>query len=154
MLATRQALKDLIAGAVFIVVGGAFAIGSLGHDIGTPLRMGPGYVPLALGIMLAGLGVLVIIKGFLAGEGEPIGEVDWRAVAFITASLLFFGITVRGVGVIAALFGASLLAALARSRTRPVEVLVIAIGLTIVSVLIFIVALRLRLPLIGPWIPL
>lgn len=154
MLAVRRALKDILAGTVFIVLGGAFAIGSLAYDIGTPLRMGPGYVPLSLGGLLAGLGVLIIIKGFLAGEGEAIPEVDWRPLLFITAALLFFGITVRGLGVIGALFGAALLASLARSRTRLVEVLVIAVGLTTLSVFIFIFALQLRLPLVGPWIPL
>ncbi|HEX7195793.1 MAG TPA: tripartite tricarboxylate transporter TctB family protein [Candidatus Limnocylindria bacterium] len=154
MLAVRAALKDVLAGAVFILLGGAFALGSLDYAIGTPLRMGPGYVPLALGLLLVGIGVAVIVKGFLAGEAEPIGDVDWRALVLITAALLFFGLTVRGLGVIGALFGSALLAALARSRTGPVEGLVIAIGLTIVSVLIFIVALQLRMPLVGPWIPL
>ena len=150
----RLALKDVLAGGIFIALGVAFAAGSLAYDIGTPVRMGPGYVPLVLGIVLAGLGVLVIVKGFIAGEGEPIGEVDWRAVILITAALLFFGLTVRGLGVVGALFGASLLAALARSQTSIREALVIAVGLTALSVVIFIVALQLRLPLVGSWIPL
>jgi hypothetical protein len=72
----------------------------------------------------------------------------------VTAALLFFGITVRGLGVVAALFGASILAALARSQTSPREALLIAGALTALSVVIFIVALQLRLPLVGPWIPL
>ena len=150
----RLALRDLLAGGTFIALGVAFAAGSLAYDIGTPVRMGPGYVPLVLGVVLAGLGVLVIVKGFIAGEGEPIGEVDWRAVVLITAALLFFGVTVRGLGVVGALFGASLLAALARSQTSIREALVIAVGLTALSVVIFIVALQLRLPLVGSWIPI
>lgn len=148
------ALKDVLAGGTFIALGVAFAAGALTYDIGSPVRMGPGYVPLVLGVMLAFLGVLVIAKGLIAGEGDPIGEVDWRAVALITAALLFFGLTVRGLGVVGALFGASLLAALARSQTSVREALVIAVGLTALSVVIFIVALQLRLPLVGSWIPL
>jgi hypothetical protein len=151
--AIRRALKDVLAGTIFTCFGLAFAIGSLGYEIGSPVEMGPGYVPLALGLLLAGLGVLIVIKGFIAGEGEPIGAVDWRAVILITASLLFFGITVRGLGVVGALFGATLLASLARSATSWREAIVIAAGLTLLSVVIFIVALQLRLPLIGPWIP-
>ncbi len=150
----RLALKDVLAGGTFIALGVAFAAGALTYDIGSPVRMGPGYVPLVLGVVLAGLGVLVIAKGFIAGEGDPIGEVDWRAVVLITAALLFFGLTVRGLGVVGALFGASLLAALARSQTSVREALVIAVGLTALSVVIFIVALQLRLPLVGSWIPL
>jgi hypothetical protein len=104
--------------------------------------------------VLVGLGVLIIVKGFIAGTGELIGDVDWRAVALITAALLFFGLTVRGLGVVAALFGAALLTALARSQTSVREALLIATGLTVLSVLIFIVALQLRLPLVGSWIPI
>jgi hypothetical protein len=82
------------------------------------------------------------------------GDVDWRAVVLITAALLFFGLTVRGLGVVGALFGASLLTALARSQTSVREALLIATGLTALSVVIFIFALQLRLPLVGNWIPL
>lgn len=149
-----RALRDILAGAVFVVLGGAFAIGALTYDVGSPLRMGPGFYPLALGLVLVGIGVAVVAKGFVAGEHEPIGGVDWRAMALITGALLFFGLTVRGLGVVGALSGATLLASLARSQTRPLEALLIAVGLTVLSVLVFIVALQLRLPLIGPWIPL
>ena len=153
MPAVRRALKDILAGGIFIALGLAFALGSLAYTIGTPLRMGPGYVPLVLGILLAAIGVAVIVKGFIAGEGDEIGTPDWRAMVLITAALLFFGITVRGLGVVGALFGASLLAALARSQTSWKEALLFAVGITVLSVVIFIFALQLRLPLVGPWIP-
>lgn len=153
MPAARRALKDILAGLIFIALGLAFALGSLAYDIGTPLRMGPGYVPLVLGILQIGLGVAVIVKGFLAGEGEDVGGLDWRAMILVTSAVLFFGITVRGLGVVGALFGATLLATLARSQTSWRLALVIAVGITVLSVLIFIVALRLRLPLVGPWVP-
>ncbi len=154
MVEARRALKDILAGAVFIVLGLAFAIGSLGYELGDPFRMGPGYVPLALGLIQVALGIMVIAKGFIAREGEAIGSVGWRAVGLITAAVLFFGLTVRGLGVVGALFGATFLSGLARSQTTWREALVIAVGLTILSVVIFIVALRLRLPLAGPWLPI
>ena len=154
MTAARRALKDILAGGIFIAFGMAFALGALAYDVGTPLRMGPGYVPLALGILLAALGVGVIVKGFLAGEGDEIGGLDWRALILVTAAIVFFGVTIRGLGVIGALFGASLLASLARSQTSWKEALPIAAGITALSVVIFIVALQLRLPLVGPWIPI
>lgn len=153
MPAARRALRDILAGSIFIALGLAFALGSLAYDIGTPLRMGPGYVPLVLGILQIGLGVAVIVKGVLAGEGEDVGGLDWRAMILVTSAVLFFGITVRGLGVVGALFGATLLATLARSQTSWRLALVIAVGITVLSVLIFIVALRLRLPLVGPWVP-
>lgn len=154
MLQVHRALKDILAGGIFIALGLAFALGALSYDIGTPLRMGPGYVPLVLGGLLAALGVGVVVKGFIAGEGESIGGFEWRAVILITAALIFFGVTVRGLGAAPALFGTSLLASLARSRTSWREALLIAIGLTVLSIVIFIVALQLRLRILGPWIPI
>jgi hypothetical protein len=151
--AVRRALKDILAGSIFIAIGGAFALGALAYDIGTPLRMGPGYVPLVLGGILVALGGGIVVKGFIAGEGEEIGFVDVRAVVLVITALLFFGLTVRGLGVIGALFGTTLLAALARSRTSWIQALIIAAGVTALSVGIFIYALQLRLPLIGSWIP-
>ena len=153
MLQVHRALKDILAGGVFIALGLAFGIGSLSYDIGTPLRMGPGYVPLVLGGLLAALGAAIVVKGFIAGEGESLGGFEWRGVIMITAALIFFGVKVRGLGAAPALVGTAHLAALARSETSWREALVIAVGLTVLSVLVFIVALQLRLPLLGPWIP-
>jgi hypothetical protein len=153
VLEVRRALKDILAGAIFIAFGLAFGLGALAYEVGDPLRMGPGYIPLALGILLAGLGVAVVVKGFLAGEGESIGGVDLRAIVLIVVALLFFGLTVRGLGVAVALFGTTLLASLARARTPLIEVLLISAGLTVLSVVLFIYVLQLRLPLTGPWLP-
>jgi hypothetical protein len=149
----RTALKDILAAAVFVAFGLAFAAVSLTYEIGTPVEMGPGYFPLVLGGVLVLLGFLIAGKGFVAGEGDPIGVIPWRAAALIAGAVIFFGATVRGLGLVPALFVATLLTALAGLRTSPRTAVVIAGGLTILSVLIFIVALRLRLPLLGSWIP-
>jgi hypothetical protein len=137
----RRSLKDVLAGAMFIAFGVAFAFGALDYALGTPLNMGPGYMPLALGLVLAALGVLVIVEGLIVGSDEPLGGVPWRAL-------------LRGLGVAGALLGTAFLAALAREATSPLEALAIAVGLTLASVVIFVLALQLRLPLIGPWIPI
>jgi hypothetical protein len=153
VLEARRALKDVLAGAVIIALGLAFALGALDYEVGDPLRMGPGYMPLALGVIVIGLGIGIVIKGFLAGEALAIGAVDWRAIVLLTAALLFFGLTVRGLGVGLALLGATLLATLSRSRTPLIEVVAISVGLTVLSLVLFIFVLQLRLPLTGPWLP-
>jgi putative tricarboxylic transport membrane protein len=150
----RHALKDVLAGAVFIAFGLAFAFGALDYAVGTPLNMGPGYMPLALGLVLAALGVLVIIEGLIVVSDEPLGGVPWRALVLVTAALIFFGVTVRGLGVAGALLGTSFLGSLAREATSPLEALAIAVGLTVASIVIFVIALQLRLPLVGPWVPI
>jgi hypothetical protein len=149
----QRAIKDVLAGVVFIGFGLAFSVGATSYDIGTALRMGPGYFPLVLGGLLVLLGVVIIAKGFVAGEGADIGRVPWRAGVLIVGALLFFGATIRGLGVVPSVFVTALLAGFAGRRTGAVAPVVIAVALTVVSVLIFVTALQLPLPLFGPWIP-
>lgn len=150
---TRRALKDILAGSVFVAFGLAFAVGATSYEIGTTLRMGPGYFPLVLGGLLVLLGVAIVGKGVIAGDGGAIGAIPWKAALLIAGAVLFFGLTVRGLGLVPSLFGAALLSAFAGQRPSPVVALLVAVGLTVLSVLIFVVALGLRLPLLGPWIP-
>ena len=148
----HDARKDLLAGAVFVAFGLAFAVTSTTYEVGSPLRMGPGFFPLALGGILVVLGVLIAVTGYAAAEGGEIGTVPWRALVLLLAAILFFGFTVRDLGLVPALFVAVLLASFAGRGVRLVPALVIAVVLTALSVLIFVYALQLRLSLIGPWL--
>ncbi|HEX5590352.1 MAG TPA: tripartite tricarboxylate transporter TctB family protein [Candidatus Limnocylindrales bacterium] len=147
-----RSLKDVVAGTLFVLFGLGFALGSLEYETGSAARMGPGYFPLVLGGLLTALGGLIVARGFTGGEEGPIGGVSWRAVGFILAAVLVFGVTVRGLGLLPATFIAAVLSALASRRTSVVNVALISVGLTVASMLIFVVALSLRLPLVGPWL--
>jgi len=149
----RRALKDILAGSVFIAFGLFFAVVSTTYEVGSPVEMGPGYFPLVLGGVLVLLGVVIVAKGFVVGEGEPIGTIPWRSAALIVVAIIFFGATVRGLGLVPSLMVATLLSAFAGHRTGVIPAVVIAGGLTVLCVLIFVVGLQLRVPLIGPWIP-
>jgi len=152
-LKLHEARKDLLAGGTFAAFGLAFAITSITYEVGSPLRMGPGFFPLVLGSVLVLLGILIAVAGFVAGDGDDIGPVPWRSVAMLVTAILFFGFTVRGLGLVAALLVAVLLSALAGHRTGLIPAAVIAGSLTVLCVLIFVVGLQLRLPLFGPWLP-
>ena len=148
-----RSLKDILAGLAFVAFGAAFAFLAVGYRIGTPGQMGPGAFPFVVGGILIALGGVMAVRGFVQREPDPIGIIPWRAIAMIIAAVLFFGLTVRGLGLIPSTFGAALLAALASRRAGLVGVLAVSIGLTVVAILVFVVALRLNLRLIGPWIP-
>jgi hypothetical protein len=151
-LAAERPLGDVLSGLIFVAFGLAFAIGAVSYDLGTLLQMGPGFFPFVLGLVLAGLGVLIAAKGFVAAEEVEIGSVPWRAAALLVAAILFFGLTVRGLGIVPAVFVTALLATFAARGMRLVLAVGIAAGLTTVCVLIFVVALSLRLQLVGPWL--
>jgi Tripartite tricarboxylate transporter TctB family len=146
--------KDVLAGVIFVVFGLGFGFGATAYDIGDPVRMGPGFFPLVVGILLAILGVLIAATRSAEADLEAITAPPWRAVGLILGSLLFFGLTVRGLGLVPSTFVTALLASLASRETRLPMALLLAAALTVVSVAIFVVGLSVRMPLIGPWIPI
>ena len=143
---------DLLAGTIFTGIGLAFALTAATYDIGSPLRMGPGFFPLALGGVLVVLGVAIVVKSFVAGHEGDIGPVPWKALVLLLAALFFFGYFVRALGLVPTLLVTVTMAALAGRSVKVVPALVIAACLTALSVVIFVVLLQLRLPLLGVWL--
>lgn len=148
----HRSFPDVIAGGIFVLIGGAFVVGSLGYALGTPLRMGPGAFPLLMGAIVAVLGLAIVIKGLIAGEVVSFGPVPWRAVALIVLAVLFFGFTVRGLGFVPTSAVTALLTTLASARVRLLTAVAVTAALTVASTLIFVVGLQLRIPLWGPWL--
>jgi hypothetical protein len=149
----RAGIKDILSGLIFVGLGGAFGYAASGYPIGTAFRMGPGYFPLLLGGALVALGVAIVVKGVTAAAAEaPIGPVPWRGAILILAALVFFGATVRGLGLVLALAGTALLSALASRQNSPLAALAIAACLTAACVLIFHYGLGITVPLFGPWV--
>ncbi|MFC5924279.1 tripartite tricarboxylate transporter TctB family protein [Micromonospora vulcania] len=148
----HRSFPDVLAGGVFVLIGGAFVVGALGYELGTPLRMGPGAFPLLVGATVAALGLAIVIKGLIAGEVISFGTIPWRAVAAIALAVLFFGFTVRRLGFVPTSAVTALLTTLASSRVRLLTAVAVAAGLTVASTLIFVVGLQLRIPLWGPWL--
>jgi uncharacterized protein YggT (Ycf19 family) len=149
----HRSFPDVLAGGIFVLIGGAFAVGSLGYELGTPLRMGPGAFPLLVGAIVAALGLGIVVKGLVAGEVISFGPVPWRAVVVIVLAVLFFGFTVRRLGFVPTSAVTALLATLASRQVRLLRALTVAAALTVASTLIFVVGLQLRIPLWGPWLP-
>jgi hypothetical protein len=137
-------------GLIFIAFGGVFAWQSLGLEIGTAFRMGPGYFPLVLALILILLGVVVIVQATRVA-GEPLGELAWRGMAFILPAPVFFGLTVRGLGFVPALFLTSLIAAFASARMKPLPALALAFGVTVFATAVFSYGLGLPYERFGPW---
>ena len=144
---------DALAGLVFILFGLLFGVQSLGLEIGTTFRMGPGYFPLVLSGLLMLLGLLIIASAIHDRGSEGIGALAWRGVFFILPAPIFFGLTVRGLGFVPALFVTTLIASQASVRMRPLAALVLAVAVTIGSTLIFSYGLGLPFRRFGPWLP-
>lgn len=148
--------KDFFAGLMFTAVGVAFAWGATNYSIGQGARMGPGYFPLVLGILLAILGLLVVFGALVVEteDGEPVGKFAWKPLGFIIGSNILFGILLAGVprfgipafGLVVAIYGLTFVAALAGDEFKAREVAILATILAVGSYLAFVVLLKLQFP--------
>jgi (S)-mandelate dehydrogenase len=148
----RANRTDLLAAAIFIATGLGFAAHAwFGLNVGRALRMGPGYFPLVLGLVLTGFGVVVAAQA-LRNEEQPGARIAWRGLILVTTAIVYFGLTIRGLGLVPALIGSILIAAYASPRMTLVIAGALAAGLTAFAVGTFKYAVRLPLDLLGPWI--
>jgi hypothetical protein len=142
--------KDATAGALFIVLGIGFGLYTWSTlDIGTNLRMGPGYFPLVLAGALFLLGVTILFHAFSI-EDEGWGHLPWRGMFFILLGPLAFGLTLDGLGLVPALALITFITSFASMRVGPVLAIALTVGLTIFCVAVFswgLVPIR----LFGPW---
>lgn len=148
--------KDFFAGLVFTVCGVAFAWGATTYEVGSAARMGPGYFPLMLGVILAIMGVVITSKSLVSGlpGGDPIGAWAWKPLGFVLGANLIFGAMLVGVpalgvpefGLIVAIYALTAIASLAGDRFILKEVLVLATVLAVGSYVAFVWALKLQFP--------
>ncbi len=148
--------KDFYSGVVYAAVGVAFAWGATNYTLGEGARMGPGYFPLLLGILLTVIGLAVSFKALVVETegGDKIGAIAWKPLGFIIGANILFGILLGGVpkfgipamGLIVAIFGLTLVASLAGDRFKLKEVLILATILAIGSYIAFVWGLKLQFP--------
>jgi len=148
--------KDFLAGLMFTIVGIGFAWGATNYTIGEGARMGPGYFPLMLGILLAVLGLIVTFTALVVEteDGERVGAIAWKPLVFIIGSNIVFGICLGGIpklgipslGLIVGIYALVFIASLAGEEHRTKEVIVLATVLAILSYVAFIVLLNLQFP--------
>jgi hypothetical protein len=144
--------KDLAAGALFIAIGLYFAMGAwFGLRIGHSLSMGPGFFPLWLGLILAGFGLVIAVSA-LRSAPQSLGNASWRGVVLVAGAVVFFGATMRGLGIAPALFVSIMMASLSTDKNNWRTATLISAVLTVFCILVFIYALRLPYDVIGPWL--
>ena len=148
--------KDFFAGLMFMGLGVAFAWGATNYKVGTAARMGPGYFPLMLGILLALIGVLLAFKALVVEteDGEKIGTWAWRPWFYIIGANVAFGIFLVGLpaiklpafGLIVAIYVLVFIASMAMDGAKFKATFIMATVLAVGSYLAFVLALKLQFP--------
>ncbi len=143
--------KDICSGAIFIVIAGLFMLNVLKLPLGTSVRMGPGYFPLVLCVLLAALGVLTVLKG-LRQVTDPPTRTAWRGLILITAAVIAFGVLVAPLGFIPALAIAVLISLFASIHMTFKLGGLMLVGIVAFCWAVFIQGIKLPWPILGPWL--
>lgn len=151
-MAIKANWKDVAAGSLFIIIGGFFTIDAMMHlPMGSAVSMGPGYFPRILGIVLILMG-LSIAGTAIGKEHEAIGSIPWRGMGLVILSIIFFGATIRGLGMLVSLSISTYFAGMSSFKLTHLGAAFTSAIISVVSVIIFIVLIKLPYPIVGPWI--
>ena len=152
--------KDFFSGLMFMGVGGAFAWGATTYNVGEGARMGPGYFPLMLGILLAIIGAAITFTALVVETegGGKVGKWAWKPLIFIILSNVVFGVLLAGIpsfkipafGLIVAIYALVFIASMAEAGWKFRTTLILATVLAVGSYLAFVKALALQFP-VWPW---
>ncbi len=148
--------KDFFAGLMFMGVGVAFAWGATTYKIGTAARMGPGYFPLMLGVLMVIIGLVITFKSLVieAEGGDKIGKWAWRPLFYIIAANVAFGVLLTGLrgiglpafGLIVGIYALTFIVSMALTGSKFKSTFILATGLAIICYLAFVWGLGLQFP--------
>lgn len=140
--------QDFWSGMMFIALGLGFAWKANHYQLGTAARMGPGYFPFWLGMILALLG-LVILLGALSKRADQVSvePFSWRILLLVVGSVVVYALALRLLGIYLSVFVLVLLSSLASHEFNWKVSVANAIFLVAFTYLAFIRGLGLIFPL-------
>lgn len=140
--------KDFWSGVMFAVTGFAFAIivQVFEYPMGTSSRMGPGYFPFVLGLLMGALGLLIMVQS-LATSGEPIAKFAWRPLIWVLGAFVVFGLTAKIAGLVIAIILLVVISSYGGHEFKWKEALISSAILAAASVGVFVWGLKLPFPI-------
>lgn len=128
--------RNAFGGAFLVVAGAALAVGALQMPLGTPVRMGPGFLPLSLGILIAIIGAAIAL--FEADEGPAVNvRVQMRPAACVIGAIVLFGLMLERAGLVPTAAATAFLASFAIREVGLAGRLVLAAAIAAICLVIF-----------------
>jgi hypothetical protein len=124
---------------------GTIILGSR-YTLGSAARMGPGYFPRILGILLIVLGAVLALRATRT-SGPPLPRFHWRPLVVVLGSVVLFGAIVNWMGVALSTVILIVAASAASREFRPREALIAGVLLATLAVGVFVIGLQLQLPI-------
>ena len=140
-----KAPRDFGSAVVIMLIGIAGLYFGKDLTYGTAGRMGPGYFPFLLSMIIIALGAGIGVKSLFV-EGPPIDAPVIRPMAFVLVSIIVFGYLMDYIGLFLTAIVITFIAAYARRNVKIVETAIFAVGLSLGTVLIFVYGVGQPLP--------
>lgn len=137
--------RDFGAGLLFGAFGGAAIYLSGDYPLGTAARMGPGYFPRVLGILLLAFGAILVLRS-LKLAGAPLAMRNWKPLVIVLGSVLVFGLAAPRLGLALSTMLLILISSTADREFRWKEAVVSSVVLAACTIAVFIWGLGLQLP--------
>lgn len=139
--------RAFASGALLFAFAIFFFVMALGCPAGTVARMGPGYFPRLLAILLAAIGLAVMLGAMKpTAERQSLRHWDWKGLAWVTGSVVLFALLLFPAGLIGALFVLVMVSSKASHEFTWKGALANAAVLIALCLLVFVYGLGLRLP--------
>jgi hypothetical protein len=152
--------KNFWGGVLFALIGLGFALVARGiriadivlhggYEMGVPARMGPGFFPFWLGIILMALGVAIALASLRADGGDDAAfpRFHWRPILWVLGAVVLFGVVLRPAGMLVAGFLLVFMASLGSRTFRARATAALGVGLVMFCALVFVAGLKLPIPL-------
>ena len=128
---------DFWAGVMFIIFGAAAVYMSRDYPMGSAMRMGPGYFPTYLGVLMILFGLGIGAKGIFKG-GNPIGPWAFRPIVVLSLGVVVFGLLIEQLGFVPSLVALIIITTFAGRDIRWLELVMVTIALVVGAVAVFI----------------
>jgi len=136
---------DLLAGLLFASIGAAIVWVGADYPLGVASRIGPGYVPRLLGIMLTGIGLFLIVRSWWTTEVVD-SVIAWRPLLLILAGVVAFALVFEASGLVPAILVSVAIGNYATPENRWTTAIVLGAMLALFAWALFVKGLALPLP--------
>lgn len=141
--------KDYYGGGLMMLLGLGAAVQGKTYNIGSLNRMGPGFFPVTLGVLLVLVGAMIAIgaKAATPEAEEKYIAPEWRGWICIVLSILAF--LVLGVygGLLPATIAIVFISAMGDRNNSLKSALLLSLGMGVICIIVFWWALKLQFPL-------
>jgi len=141
------ASKDVLAGAIFLVIGVVTFLLARRYELGVPTHMGPGFFPALVAGVLTLIGVASIVRSIAKQDVDPITQYRLQPLVLVFVGVLAFSLLIERTGLVVASAALIGIACFPRLRTNPIEVLVTYVVLTAFAAIVFVRLFDMQLPL-------